>query len=157
MKALLMRHAQASWDAPSDRERPLTAVGEDQARRAADSIAAHAAIPKRIVHSPWLRTSQTANIIAQQLGGIACEADDALAPDSDCRLWGKCWQSEGDLLVSHQPMVSTYLAWLCEAKLQAQWPMEPASWALFETEFFEMGCGRLLQLRHASDFERSVI
>ena len=58
MKALLMRHALASWDAPSDRERPLTAVGEDQARRAADSIAAHAAIPKRIVHSPWLRTSQ---------------------------------------------------------------------------------------------------
>ena len=153
VKALLMRHAQASWKAPSDRERPLTHVGWDQARRAADSIVAHAAVPGRILHSPWLRTTQTANIIAERLGGIL----EALAPDSDIRLWGDCWQADGELLVSHQPMVSAYLSWLCEGSQQARWPMEPASWALLEAEYFEVGCGHLLQLRHASDFDRSAI
>lgn len=152
-----MRHAQAGWDAPSDRERTLTQVGEDQAKRAAESIATYAAVPARIVHSPWLRTTQTAHIIARQLGDIPCEADEALAPDADVRLWSQCWQTDGDLVISHQPMVSAYLSWLCEASLQARWPMEPASWAVLSAEVFEMGCGRLLQLRHASDFDRSDI
>lgn len=157
MKVLLMRHAQAGWDAPSDRERTLTHVGRDQAERAADSLAQSAGIPGRILHSPWLRTTQTAHIVAERLGVASCEPHDGLIPASDFRRWGECWQAEGDLLISHQPMVSQYLSWLCEASLRGKWPMEPASWAMLDAEFFEAGCGQLLQLRHASDFDRSIV
>jgi phosphohistidine phosphatase len=78
----LVRHAKASRDDPSlsDRERPLTERGLDDAPKAGKRLARHGAQPDLIVCSPAARALATAQLIAAELGyaraGIV--VDDAL-------------------------------------------------------------------------------
>jgi len=70
---ILIRHGQSEWNAAYNRTRvdpgipdpPLTAVGRDQALRAAEILAEHRMA--RLLVSPYRRTIQTAEIIAREL------------------------------------------------------------------------------------------
>jgi len=57
-RLVLVRHAQAG-DAASDRDRPLTARGQQQADAAGHGLARIGIRPDRVVVSPALRTRQT--------------------------------------------------------------------------------------------------
>lgn len=70
---ILIRHGQSEWNAAYNRTRvdpgipdpPLTAVGRDQALRAAEILAPRQMA--RLLVSPYRRTIQTAEIIAREL------------------------------------------------------------------------------------------
>ena len=71
---ILVRHGQSEWNAvysqtridPQIPDPPLTEIGRQQALEAADALAALAI--ERLLVSPYLRTLQTAEIIAGRLG-----------------------------------------------------------------------------------------
>lgn len=71
---ILVRHGQSEWNAvysqtrvdPQIPDPPLTAIGRQQALEAADALAVLAV--ERLLVSPYLRTLQTAEIIAERLG-----------------------------------------------------------------------------------------
>lgn len=71
---ILVRHGQSEWNAvyshtrvdPQIPDPPLTATGRDQAIEAANALAALAV--ERLLVSPYVRTLETAEIIAGRLG-----------------------------------------------------------------------------------------
>jgi broad specificity phosphatase PhoE len=78
----LMRHGQtdanaASYDYPWDNDCPLNATGRQQAELTARYVAEQSVRPARIFSSPLMRTRQTAEIVAAQLG-LTVEADERL-------------------------------------------------------------------------------
>jgi phosphohistidine phosphatase len=68
---IIMRHAEAAVaDAGADDyARPLTAAGRVAAERAAARIRAQHGVPLLLLHSPAIRTAETARIVARSLAG----------------------------------------------------------------------------------------
>jgi len=114
----IWRHGQAG-SASSDRLRELTATGRadlalaaPQFQRACDARSLPQ--PSCLLHSAWLRTTQTAGIIAQALDITDLGTDGALLPSGSVRAVDASLAEVFDssqlpkhlLLVSHQPLVS---------------------------------------------------
>ena len=81
----LLRHADAGdpakWDGP-DAARPLSPKGEKQSERLGRFLAGIGFRPDAILSSPKLRASQTADIVAGQLG-VPVTLDERLASGVD--------------------------------------------------------------------------
>lgn len=115
MLVTIWRHGEAGA-AASDRERQLTPRGRQDVTRGAAMFLQRCAqagheVPGTVYHSPWLRTTQTAEILAAQLAGAHLSALRALQPGSDIAQVQTALEAlPGDpghvLLVSHQPLVS---------------------------------------------------
>jgi phosphohistidine phosphatase len=97
----LLRHGDASDDAPDDASRPLTKKGERQARAAGDALAALGIEIEACLTSPKLRARETARIACESLG-VEVEDSEALRGgdfDADELAAGR-----GEvLLVGHEP------------------------------------------------------
>ena len=65
MKLFLLRHAEAENDAHSDEARRLTPRGVEQARMVGRFCARTGIAPGSILHSPFVRTEQTAQAVAE--------------------------------------------------------------------------------------------
>lgn len=122
MIVTILRHGEAG-NAASDHLRELTAKGiEDVGKGCRRWLqqCRHKNIepPLRILHSPWLRTTQTATICADQLAHSELVRESALR--SECRPYDVEIVLEREaqllapcghiLLVSHQPLVSHLLS-----------------------------------------------
>ncbi len=147
MRVTVWRHGEAG-SAPSDRERALTDRGRreliTQAQEfVARSCAAGAQKPVAIHHSPWLRTTQTADVLAGILevpvvafatlapGSTLVDVDQALDPGE-----------RHIVLVSHQPLVSELLwFWLDSIDLP---PLAPGGWATVDITAHARGTADLL-------------
>lgn len=117
MLLTIWRHGEAGA-AMTDRERALTGGGADdvsfgchQFQQACELR--HLPQPDTILHSPWLRTRQTARIISAVYTHADMEPSNAVQPgasvgDVDAALTLLFEQERGNhvLLVSHQPLVS---------------------------------------------------
>jgi phosphohistidine phosphatase len=71
MKTLfLIRHAKSSWDDPrlTDRQRPLAASGQRDARRLGKRLAKRYRRPHLMLSSPAVRALKTARLISRKLG-----------------------------------------------------------------------------------------
>ncbi|MDQ7033875.1 MAG: phosphohistidine phosphatase SixA [Anaerolineae bacterium] len=68
MKLYFVRHGKASQVAPSDAERPLTSGGVESVKHMAQVLHKAGCHPTKIYSSPRLRASQTAHLIADELG-----------------------------------------------------------------------------------------
>lgn len=66
-RLFVMRHAQASWTATSDFERPLSDQGERDATAVGQLLRQHAHPPQRILASAAQRTRATAERVAAEL------------------------------------------------------------------------------------------
>ena len=78
---LLMRHAKSSWADPAlaDRERPLSARGEEASRRMAVFVEATGVRPEVVLCSPARRTRDTLELLRPALGeGAEVVFDEAL-------------------------------------------------------------------------------
>ncbi len=79
MKLLLARHGQSEWQvktADGDLNPPLTALGESQAHRLGEYLAADGDPITAIIASPYQRARRTAEIVASYLGlPVAIEPD----------------------------------------------------------------------------------
>lgn len=114
MIVTVWRHGEAECGA-NDRLRQLTSMGRDDV--SAGCVQFRAACnargitpPQRILHSPWVRTIQTAKIIAAVFGPCTVAVESALRPDSDVPAVDAAICADGVqehiVLVSHQPLVS---------------------------------------------------
>jgi len=114
----IWRHGEAG-SAASDRQRELTARGRADIDRGCSQFnpalqARGLPQPALILFSPWVRTSQTARIIASVFDRAAVQATESLRPGKgpatvDDLLTGLAKTDDAPghlLLVSHQPLVS---------------------------------------------------
>lgn len=153
MQCVLVRHGDAGWDAPSDEQRPLTAVGEHHVSLAANWLVEHWR-PDLLIHSPLLRARQTADIFLSRYPRLLCRQSDRLQPDVSVAeledLLGSV-DLEHVLIIGHNPQLSRALRWLCGETIDDV--MAPASMALIEAPVFAKYTGQLRWLRHAPEFQ----
>ncbi len=121
MKIIISRHGDAEPFSISgrDSDRSLSTQGIGEIKRMAQFIKRGTLNVQHIYHSPYLRTRQTAEIYANELGlSEVVETCDELAPGNECmdlihRL--KTYSnSDTFLLVSHNPGVSHFAARLIQ-------------------------------------------
>ena len=152
MKLVLMRHGDASWQAPSDSQRPLSEFGQQQVAMQAQQVLPWQHIKQGIV-SPYLRTQQTFAILNAQHDWQWRKQDSALVtPGGDCAEVQELLMSlpQADtLIVTHQPLVSCLIGYFSEGDMYAGAPMMPASVAVLEGDVFARGCMHLETLIHA--------
>lgn len=163
----IWRHGQAGW-AASDWRRELTDRGIDDIGFACPQY--HAACEARqlphpdvILHSPWLRTAQTAGILASAFTHATLRSHQALQPGSrpaqvdellECLLGGA--ESPYHLvLVSHQPLVSQLVErYLGEPGLVPA--LSPGGLATLELDMVGPGVARLLFWAMPPEYETSI-
>lgn len=79
----LVRHGKAVDSAPGgDPARTLTEEGREGIRRAGQGLKAFGLVPDVIVHSPYARALETAQILAAALGTSSLVAEGALTPSA---------------------------------------------------------------------------
>ena len=163
----LMRHAEAEpfSRGSRDEERALTEHGEQQAITMAawlsDSMASIAgdvsAAPIEVLHSPFLRTTQTAQFVvkglAVPLSASAVSVDALLGDNSPEAVMNALDDSLADIniWVTHQPLVSSLCAWLVSgsSRVAYDFPFYPASVARLKAAYFAQGEATLQMLQHA--------
>lgn len=129
MRLYLLRHAEAvphgTPDYADDAERPLTDAGREQARAVAKGLKRLKLPIELIATSPYVRAAQTAEHLAEVLGGTVpmktlqelraeidpAEASLALKPFADY---------DHVVCVGHEPHLSGWTAKLCAASGQMQ-------------------------------------
>jgi len=114
MELFLIRHGpaevKADWSG-DDVERPLSAEGRLIVAEVAAALANHQVQPELVLTSPYDRTRQTAQIVAERLGmPDKVIADTRLIPGFGLRQLGKVLHDHADcksiLLVGHGPDLS---------------------------------------------------
>ncbi len=116
MRLCLVRHGLANW--PSwggvDAERPLTPAGIRLIQTVGPRLAALGLHPDLVLHSPYLRAQQTAEILAEALGvSDRLQAYDGLRPGFDAKEMKKLLTAHAHsaelMLVGHAPDVANVL------------------------------------------------
>lgn len=139
-QVILVRHAHADWPdyRGTDFDRPLTPRGRQDAVHAASAIRTAGVRPATLLVSPALRTSQTATIIARELGIPAAAIHhvdnlyNASARTLEAELRKAAIRSTPVMLVAHNPGISELGQLL--AGDPATPPFSPADWRQFQVE-----------------------
>lgn len=155
MLVTIWRHGQAG-SAASDRERQLTALGRTELAHGSRQYLDHCAgkglpVPASVLHSAWLRTTQSAGLICEALGGAPMLANDALLPGrrvTDVEAMLADLQDgpqipEHLLLVSHQPLVSRLADHLLGDFGRVP-PLPPGGLVVLSLDVPAGGCAQLL-------------
>lgn len=117
MKIAIMRHGQASFDVPSDNERPLTEAGIEQNRSNLQALQKQLQDVQLFLSSPLLRAQQTAKIAQQELGfngkteTVAWITPD-VSPDKALIHLSR-YSQQFIMLFSHNPFSSAFVDLLC--------------------------------------------
>jgi len=136
----VLRHADAEPMASSDAARALTEKGREQAERVGRFMLAQGWKPSLILHSPYLRTKQTAEIVAQALGleiSVEPTLRSGMRPEEGLALLKNVLRrDEPVLLVGHEPDLSALMGVLIgtaeqparlEVKKASLWQLELSS------------------------------
>ena len=119
MHLYLLRHAEAVSFAP-DSARPLSPRGREDAMALGRWLAARPSLhPTQVLHSPYLRAQQTAELATNGLSGGAVLTPFArMTPDDPLpELLGPIRSADGPLLlVGHNPHLTLLVAWLVTGK-----------------------------------------
>lgn len=112
-----LRHATAEDDSPSgsDFDRRLTPAGWQELEHQLDLIASWGWMPSVILHSPLVRTTQTAKAVAARVHGAPLVVEDALALGSIDGILRACAPHRAPLLVGHEPTLGRLVAHLIGA------------------------------------------
>ena len=147
----IWRHGEAG-SASRDEQRELTARGADdvgfgcrQLHQACEGRGI--APPSHILHSPWLRTTQTAGIIAGAYSHAELVSSEALRPGATPSEVDHCLATyaaaEHLLLVHHQPLVSGLLAHYLDDAGQVPF-LTPGGFASLSLDVPAPACGTAL-------------
>ena len=134
MRLYVLRHGKAakpdSLKYPDD-DRPLVDEGRERIAKVAEEFAGAGIRIDRILASPYLRTQETAQIVAEHLG-VAVETENLLALDSSVgALLEKLKETDGEavLLVGHEPGLIDLLV---RVSGKRHWSLKPGDWAQVE-------------------------
>lgn len=150
----IWRHGEAGR-AVTDRLRELTATGDDDIGFGCTrfhEVCEELGIPhpQWILHSPWVRTTQTADIIASAFSHATLRELEALCPGStplavDKTLSALLTTETGPdhlVLVCHQPLVSQLVDYLLADPGRVP-ALSPGGLATVEADHISRGCARL--------------
>lgn len=150
MHIFIMRHGEASFHAFTDKDRPLTARGEEQADEQGTWLKSQT-IPDLILVSPYLRAQQTCQLASQYFSKkIPTETWDNLTPYGNAEItvdYIDTLQQQGIdnlLIVSHLPLVDDIVTALGVNDAIA---FHPATIAKIE---YQNGKGELLEVHKSS-------
>ncbi|MGB0467450.1 MAG: phosphohistidine phosphatase SixA [Pontibacterium sp.] len=146
MNYFFMRHGQASWDAARDADRPLTHQGIVQLKAKLQRNAGRLQAVQHIVHSPYLRAVQSAEVAAEILGISTLIPDARWTPESDVTHALESLESlsfPSVLLVTHNPLVSRLVAVFCEGKQATPEPFDTATLVRVDADWPASGMGTL--------------
>jgi phosphohistidine phosphatase len=138
MKFYLMRHGEAEIYALSDKARQLTDHGAQQVQERINTLKASLSNIDCIIHSPYVRTTQTAKIAADILNITNVSSSALWVPNADplCALESiEAFVENTPLFITHMPLVALVEAHCvgeknypmsfecCEVSvLEAEWP-----------------------------------
>ncbi len=108
MDLIVMRHGEASFGADSDALRELTPNGRAQALRTAKQLKPMVSENTLIYYSPFVRTEQTARLVADCLS-LEMKPEKSLQAGTDYRKiieWLQAITDTNIIVISHNPMVS---------------------------------------------------
>ncbi|MGL5948709.1 MAG: phosphohistidine phosphatase SixA [Aeromonas sp.] len=153
MQLFIMRHGQASFQAPSDAARELTAQGRQESLLMAQWLSSQLSAPLDVVlHSPYRRAVQTWQHISAHLPSQQVLVCNEATPEGDVDfvasyLTALAEQHASVLLVSHLPLVGYLLQDLCHlphAPMFATSAIAAIDWRVTDHGF---GHGELLWLQ----------
>jgi phosphohistidine phosphatase len=161
----IWRHGTAE-EGVNDRLRELTGSGRDDVgfgshRFHAICLARTIPHPQKILHSPLVRTTQTAGLIAAAFTHASLAADKALQPgDSVAAVDTVVDESMGSdsehlLLVSHQPLVSRLVEYYLGKESSVPF-ITPGGFVTLSLEDTAPGCARLLFWALPPEYEARV-
>jgi phosphohistidine phosphatase len=146
MKLYIMRHAQASFRAPSDRERPITESGIKQTNDLLLVNRDQISDINLIWCSDLLRAKQTAGLVSEALKIEATEKP-FLSPDGDLRLvlaeLEKLSSDDCLLVVSHQPLVGELVSALLNGNIHQAHPYATSEVLALELDVVGLGMATL--------------
>nr|WP_284500491.1 histidine phosphatase family protein [Microbulbifer sp. GX H0434] len=146
---LILRHGEAEPMQIDDAARQLTGRGRAQVAGICERRTEALSAVKAIWASPFVRTRQTAEIVADKFG-LSVKTEPLLIGDTRPQQVLDLLQRGSDfplLLVSHQPLVGSLVNGLCGTG--NRYPMGTASLASLSTEVWADGCAELDWLQHA--------
>jgi len=146
MQLLLLRHADALPRASTDDARPLSAKGTQQAQRVARFCKERGLQPDLILASPFLRTEQTARIVAEALGAelILCAfLASGMMPAAALEELHAYQRFDCVLLVGHEPDLSELGGALLGASKDGALRMRKATLAGLDVDSLTSGGARL--------------
>jgi phosphohistidine phosphatase len=148
MNLFILRHGQAEDYAASDSQRTLTDVGRQQTQELVDRQQAELKSVTHIYASPYIRAQQTASIVAAVLD-LPIITVPHLLPEAGVQAAVEFlseFEQQTPLCVSHQPLVGSFVNWLCGLEY-GQYMMGTSALAYMSTDVLAQGCGELFWLR----------
>lgn len=143
MFVFIMRHGEAASGAMVDADRALTDVGRHDVANMLSTYKEELVVIDEIWASPYLRTQQTAEIVAGIIHKPIVTRDWLTPTANPDHVLGALREAEKTVLVvSHQPLVGTLLDRFAGLET-GRYRMGTASVACIETELMMYGCGEL--------------
>lgn len=154
MELFVLRHGQAEPMARRDQDRQLTPFGRQQVSNIINANRSSLESLGHMLVSPYIRAQQTADIVADTLAAhlphLNTQTTDLLTPEGNiaalCQLL-EPYADQSVLLVSHQPLVGTFVNWLC-GLAPGRYNMGTATLACIDTELLVADLGELRWLCH---------
>lgn len=153
MKIYILRHGDASYQAPSDAERALTDRGKSETHTLLSQQLSNIERPCRVISSPYRRAQETAAIAAEHLSVGSVDTWDCLQPSGHIQhvLNGlEAIASSNVMLVSHQPLVGQLINQFAALE-PGRYSMGTSALAALSVEELLPGCMDLLWLRQPGD------
>lgn len=152
MKLWIVRHGEAGPYQEQDELRELTARGQSDIAALALQLKAYGCNPQQIIVSPYVRTRQTFAVLSSHNAwNASVQISDAIVPEAFVPSVLKVLDDSAQeiMLVSHQPLVSSLIAYLVDGSQRSamQYPMQPGSVAVLDLSAPMLGAGKLLHLQ----------
>jgi phosphohistidine phosphatase len=150
MRITIVRHGEAAYGADSDAQRQLTELGREEAESTGKQLKDWITDNTTLLHSPFLRTTETAAILGKTLG-LTPEPLDVLKAGTDYRKiieWLQATELTDVMLVSHNPMVTEItngLVYGAEATFQPRIVFDTGYACCLECDYPGVGCVELIK------------
>ena len=114
MVSVIVQHGDAV-SKEENPERPLSALGREQALNLSRFLSVIKWVPSRIIHSGKLRASETAEILGEGTGCTRIEVVEYLNPKDDPEQLARVFRESDDpiLVVGHMPFVNEFAKKIC--------------------------------------------
>jgi len=122
MRLLVVRHGKAREEAPSgrDEDRELTRKGQEALEEEVRGLLALGLGVERLLHSPWRRAAQTAELLVPLLGGKGAPEICAPLAEPPGEPLLAALRGPDAAVVGHEPWLSQLVAWLLAGDPRAE-------------------------------------
>ena len=154
MELFVLRHGHAEPEAPEDKLRNLSAIGEKEVNDAVQKKMAELQNIQCGFVSPYLRAQQSSEVVKKNLNIASYITSDLLIPSaSPINLIEYLFQQfqtlslSSAIVISHQPLVGTFVDLFCNLE-PGKYRMSTASLVAIDFDVLAAGCGNLRWVSH---------